>query len=155
MPALVEWPWPLAACERVKEDVGETDVRCKCDPHTIPHPPTHNSDRRPNVVSSLNKQLDPGLNTCIHRRICLPQGLFGRARHDRLITYCLLPRTKLYSPRDQHPVPAIIDLLPPRCPKTHPTPAHLQTGDPCLAKQRQVHLRSWFEITESRYGVRF
>ena len=123
------WLNGLGLWQHVKEDVAETDVRCKCDPHTIPqltpHPlPTQTRGRTSFLLSSPNKQLDTGLNTCIQRRLCLPQGLFGRARHDRLITYCLLPRGQLYSPRDQHPVPAIIDLLPPRWAKhpSHPRP---------------------------------
>ena len=124
------WLNDLALCQQVKEEARETDIRCKCDSHNstaCPHPLPTQTRGRKSFLLSLNKQLDTGLNICIHRRLCLPQGLFGRARHDPLITYCLLPRGgQLYSPRDQHPVPAIIDLLPPRWAKdpSHPrTPA--------------------------------
>ena len=119
----------LALCQHVKEDVAETDVRCKCDPHN----PTACPQLRHEAKRSSNTQV---ADRCIHRRVCLPQGLFGRAMHDPLITYCLLPLGQLYSPRDQHPVPAIIDLLLPRWAPTHPRCNQVNPGFP---NKRQVH----------------
>ena len=119
----------LALCQHVKEDVAETDVRCKCDPHN----PTACPQLRHEAKRPSNTQV---ADRCIHRRVCLPQGLFGRAMHDPLITYCLLPLGQLYSPRDQHPVPAIIDLLLPRCAPTHPRCNQVNPGFP---NKRQVH----------------
>ena len=120
----------LALCQHVKEDVAETDVRCKCDPHN----PTACPQLRHEAKRPSNTQV---ADRCIHRRVCLPQGLFGRAMHDPLITYCLLPLGQLYSPRDQHPVPAIIDLLLPRCAPTHPRRGN--QVNPGFPNKRQVH----------------
>ena len=54
------WLNGLGLWQHVKEDVAETDVRCKCDPHTIPQlapqPPAPNSDTRPNVFPSITQQ---------------------------------------------------------------------------------------------------
>ena len=152
---VVEWPCSLPACERGRwRDWRPLQMWS----HTIPQPaptrplPTQTRGRAPFLVSP-NKQLDTSLNISIHRRLCLPQGLLDRARHDPLITYCLLPRAgQLYSPSDQHPVPAIIDLLPPRWAPTHPTPTHLQPGDPWIAKQRQVHWEKQV-IEELKIGI--
>ena len=127
----VEWPCPLPACERGGDwrplQMWFTQF------HSLP--PTHplpTQTRGLTFPAPAQQTTWHGLNICIHRRVCLAWP--GQARPSNHI---LSSSPRLYSQcRDQHPVPAIIDLLPP---PPIPPPTQLQPGDPWLAKQREVH----------------